>query len=182
MQAAAARQLRMRRLPDAMERLVVLLDHAAPEVRDAARTSLAEFNFIRFRSSFEVMDERTRRKIGPLVRKVDPSSISRLIDLLDSPSMTTRLRGLEMVIAMDASDDVFGLLVQLISDPDLTVRTDAVAALGQCRKTEALLLLRHAARDSNLCVREAARKSIEQFGRKDVLGTAHNPATPGGIR
>jgi HEAT repeat protein len=157
-QAAAARQLRQRRLPNAMERLVTLLDNPAPEVRDAARSSLAEFNFFRFRSAFEIMDERTRRRVGPLVRKVDPSSTARLIDLLDSPSMTTRLRGLEMTIAMEASDDVFGLLVQLLRDPDLGVRTEAVTALGKCHKPEALLMLRNAARDPILSVREAAKK------------------------
>ena len=76
-QAAAVRQLRHRGIHDAMERLVMLLDHSAVEVRDAARSSLAEFNFSRFRGAFDTMDDTTRRKIGRLVAKVDPTSISR---------------------------------------------------------------------------------------------------------
>ena len=37
-QAAAVRQLRARRVPDALQRLVALLDSRLPEVREAART------------------------------------------------------------------------------------------------------------------------------------------------
>ena len=59
-QAAAVRQLRPRRLPDALQRLVALLDSPSSEVRDAARSSLAEFNFIRYRAMFDLLDERCR--------------------------------------------------------------------------------------------------------------------------
>src|SRR5204862_2209801 len=58
-QAAAVRQLRARRIPNALQRLVALLDSRAPEVREAARSSLAEFNFTRYRTMFDLLDEQS---------------------------------------------------------------------------------------------------------------------------
>ena len=81
-QAAAVKQLRHRGLPDAMERLISLLDHSAPEVREAAQSSLHEFSFVRYRGSFDSMDQAARRKIGRLVAKVDLSTPQRLGELL----------------------------------------------------------------------------------------------------
>jgi HEAT repeat protein len=54
--AAAVAQLRDRQLPDALPTLVALLDAPQSEVRDAARSSLAEFNFVRYRAMFELLD------------------------------------------------------------------------------------------------------------------------------
>ena len=70
-QAAAVRQLRQRGLPDALRLLVSLLDSRSVEVRDAARTSLAEFNFVRYRAMFDLLDEKAVRTTGLLVHKVD---------------------------------------------------------------------------------------------------------------
>lgn len=165
-QAAAVRQLRHRGIHDAMERLVALLDHQAVEVRDAARSSLAEFSFSRYRGSFDAMDESTRQKIGRLVTKVDPSAISRLAEMLSSPSLSMKLRALEMVQAMGVADMVSGQLAQLIDDPDVAVRTDAATALGACHRFDAARLLNEAENDPSLCVQEAARRSIDQIAER----------------
>lgn len=162
-QAAAARQLRRRRLPDAMEKLVSMLDLEPTEVRDAARSSLAEFNFMRYQTSFEDMDELTRQSTGRLVRKIDPSAGPRLAELLASPSPSTRFRGLEMVIAMEAADLVFDDLERLLDDCELGVRTDVVTALGQCTHQDALTVLRKGAHDTHHCVREAAEISMQRI-------------------
>ncbi len=175
-QAAAVRQLRHRGIHDAMERLVVLLDHHAPEVRDAARSSLAEFNFSRFRGAFDTMDDDTRQKIGHLVAKVDPTAVTRLAELLTSPSLSTKLRALEMVQAMDVADTVFERLAQLLDDPDVGVRADAAAVMGGCRRFEALQLLYQAEDDPSHSVREAASRSVEQIAERaagnDGLGAS----------
>ena len=54
-QATAVRQMRSRRLPDSLKRLIRLLDSPSAEVRDAARSSLAEFNFVRYRAMFDLL-------------------------------------------------------------------------------------------------------------------------------
>jgi hypothetical protein len=180
-QAAAVRQLRHRGIHDAMERLVALLDHRAAEVRDAARSSLAEFNFSRYRGAFDTMDDSTRQKIGRLVAKVDPTSILRLAEQLSSPALSTKLRALEMVRSMGVADTVVEQLAQLIHDPDVAVRTDAAAVLGACRRFDALLLLQQAEDDPNLCVREAASRSIEQMAERDAGSTGIDATITGDL-
>lgn len=167
-QAAAARQLRERGFHDAMERLVLLLDHRAPEVRDAARSSLAEFNYSRYRSIYDSIDDESRQKIGRLVGKVDPTAVSRLSEDLASPALSTKMRALDMVQAMQAADEVFDRLAQLVSDPDVGVRAEAVAALGFCQREDAIPLLYEVERDVSLSVREAAHRSIDQIVDRSV--------------
>ena len=60
-QAAAVRQLRVRRLPEPHNALFGSLDSRSVEVRDAARSSLAEFNFVRYRTMFDLLDEESAR-------------------------------------------------------------------------------------------------------------------------
>lgn len=177
-QAAAVRQLRHRGIHDAMERLVVLLDHPAVDVRDAARSSLAEFNFTRYRGAFDSMDESTRSKIGRLVAKVDPTALPRLAEALTSPALSTKLRSLEMVQAMDAADVVFDRLALLIDDADVGVRTDAAIALGTCRQLEALQLLYRAEEDPSPSVRDAASRSIERISDRFAGASNLDPFTP----
>lgn len=176
-QAAAVRQLRHRGIHDAMERLVTLLDHPAIEVRDAARTSLAEFNFTRYRGAFDTMDEATRNKIGRLVAKVDPTAIPRLAEALTSPALSNKLRSLEMVHAMDVADLLFDRLAFLIDDPDVGVRTDAAIVLGESHQLEALQLLYRAEEDASPSVREAASRSIERISDRFTSTTGGAPFT-----
>jgi HEAT repeat protein len=160
--AAAIRQLRPRRLPGAMEKLVSLLDSPAAEVRDAARSSLSEFSFFRYQSLFESLEPAARRTTGKLVRKVDPMAVRRLAEMLNSPSVATKRRAIEMVAAMNAANDVCDDLIGLVEDPDLGLRTSAVAALGHSTSANALAALRKAESDPQRAVRDAAQKSVEQ--------------------
>jgi hypothetical protein len=170
-QAAAVKQLRERRVPNAMERLIVLLDDPAPEVRDAARSSLSEFSFVRYRKSFDSMDQPSRTKMGALVAKVDLSTPQRLGELLGAPSVSTKLHALEMVSAMDAADSVIEQLAQLSTHADPTVRIATIETLGSCRHADPLPLLFEAELDPNLYVREAASRTVDEIADR----TAGNP-------
>jgi len=174
-QAAAVRQLRERNFHDAMERLVTLLDHRAPEVRDAARSSLAEFNYSRYRGIYDSIDNESRQKIGRLVGKVDPTAVCRLAEDLSSPALSTKMRALDMVQAMQIADEVFDRLAQLVTDPDVGVRAEAVAALGYCQRDDAVTLLYEMERDVSMSVRDAALRSIDQIADRSVEATAPTP-------
>jgi HEAT repeat protein len=161
-QAAAVGQLRQRQFPDSLPTLVALLDSPQAEVREAARSSLAEFNFVRYRAMFELLDEKTLRTTGRLVRKVDQSSPQRLAEELSSPSSSTRRRGIAMAVAMDAVDDVGHHLVLLAEDEDAGVRLDAAEALAHGAGPEVISALVLATQDPHLSVRDAATASLEQ--------------------
>jgi hypothetical protein len=178
-QAAAVRQLRARRLPDALQRLVALLDSPSSEVRDAARSSLAEFNFIRYRAMFDLLDEDAARTTGKLVHKVDNTAIQKLSEELTSPSLTARLRGIELAVAMAAADDVLPQLIQLARHENGTVRKEAVLALGHCERGDARKALEAAAHDSVGSVVEAARQSLARLQTSEVRSSTANLTTAG---
>jgi HEAT repeat protein len=160
-QAAAVRQLRRRSFPDALKLLVGFLDSCSIEVRDTARSSLAEFNYVRYRAMFDLLDDKAARSTGTLVHKVDYSALDGLVEDLKSPSVSTRLRAIEMAIAMDAADDVCQQLIALAKSDNLPVRREAVAALGHCIEPSALEELRAAANDPHETIREVAIHALE---------------------
>jgi HEAT repeat protein len=167
--ATAVRQLRPRRLPDALQRLVALLDSPSNEVREAARSSLAEFNFIRYRAMFDLLDEQAVRTTGRLVRKVDHSARERLIEELSSPFIANRLRGIEMAVAMGAASDISDQLVELTQHENSIVRKEAVTALAACHGEIVETALEAAMLDPNRSVADAARHSRAQMS---ALGDA----------
>jgi HEAT repeat protein len=162
-QAAALRQLRARKLPDALKQLVARLNSTSAEVRDAVRSSLAEFNFIRYRAMFDLLDEEAQRSTGALVYKVDDSACERLIDELTSPSASSRIRGIEMAVAMQATQDVVDVLVELAGHENVSVRQEAVTALGHCHGNNAIEAIERATRDANRSVAEAAIQSLARL-------------------
>jgi HEAT repeat protein len=174
-EAAAAMQLRDRNTPDALPTLVALLDSPSKEVADAARSSLAEFNFVRYRAMFDALDEKTLQTTGMLVRKVDPSSLFRLKEELTSQSTATRRRGIAIARAMQFTDDVREHLIVLAEDDEVVVRLDAVTALGLCHGQEVKTALHLAAQDPRQSVREAAEKSLAQVEARDWTNGSRPP-------
>ncbi|HVT27338.1 MAG TPA: HEAT repeat domain-containing protein [Lacipirellulaceae bacterium] len=163
-QAAAVRQLRPRGQPDALPRLVALLDSRVPEVRDAARSSLAEFNFTRYRTMFDLLDDQSARTTGVLVHKIDHTAPQKLMEELSSPSITTILRAIDMTLAMEAANDVQQQLIELAAHENASVRREAVAALAYCRYDSVVGVLITATSDPNPMVAQAARSSLERLG------------------
>jgi HEAT repeat protein len=98
------------------------------------------------------------------------SSPQRLGELLGAPSISTKMRALEMVGAMGAADSVIEHLAPLVTHADPAVRTEAVAILGTCRHADPLPLLREAEQDPVSYVRDAASRSIDDFVDR-VAGT-----------
>jgi HEAT repeat protein len=178
-QATAIRQLRARSIPNALQRLVALLDSRSPEVREAARSSLAEFNFTRYRTMFDLLDEQSAHTTGVLVHKVDHSVPQKLIEELTSPSITNKLRGIDMAVTMEATGDVRQQLVDLARHENLTIRKEAITALAHCKSDEVIALLMTAATDPHHTIAEAAQASLAKLGLHPPNKTAHPVAHAG---
>ena len=146
--------------PRCMKLLVDRLDAPSVEVRDAARSSLAEFNFVRYRAMFDLLDDDAARSTGRLVHKVDQSANQKLQEELSSPSLSVRLRAIEMAIAMAATDDVQPQLSELAHHENVAVRKEAITALGLTHRPESEKILEIATHDPNGSVAEAARLSL----------------------
>jgi HEAT repeat protein len=161
-QAAAVRQLRDRQAPDALQRLVALLDSPSHEIREAARSSLAEFNFTRYRTMFDLLDEQAARTTGILVHKIDHTAQQQLIDELSSPSLTSKLRAIEIAIAMEVTTEVESQLIELLTHENVALRKEAVAALAHCHTNGAAEALEFATSDPVASIADAARKSLAE--------------------
>lgn len=160
-QAAAIRQLRQRGIPDALSRLIQLVDHPHPVVRAAARESLSEFNFERFTAAFDMLDDDVRQSTGVLVRKICPEAKQSLESELLARTHTRRLRALAMAVAMSAIDDVQAIIAQLLlEDRDHLVRSEAARVLAHAHGDSARSALQAALTDRSVAVQEAARTSL----------------------
>ncbi|MCC7474727.1 MAG: HEAT repeat domain-containing protein [Pirellulales bacterium] len=175
--SAAIRQLRARRLPEALEKLAEYLESTVPEIRDAARSSLAEFSFARFRAMFDLLGEAEARATGHLVRKIDHTASQKLIEELHASSIMSRLRGIEMAVAMAATDDLQPQLIELARHENDAIRREAILALGHSARAEGESVLAAASRDPNRGVAEAARQSLLQRRHRRTLSEndLHHP-------
>jgi HEAT repeat protein len=180
--AAAFRQLRQRRVPNALSLLVAELNSPSIEIREAARSSLAEFNFVRYRAMFDLLDDEAARTTGILVRQVDPSVREKLEEDLTAPSISTRKRGIEMAVAMKAIQDVSDQLVELARHENVALRTDAVTALGHAEGPRVVEALTAAARDSNRSVADAAQHSLSRLKSKTGNASSATLAAAGAAK
>jgi hypothetical protein len=114
-----------------------------------------------------LLDEKAVRTTGVLVHKVDLGVRDGLMQELRAPSMSSRLRGIEMAVAMDATQDVSDQLIELTRCDSVTLRQEAVAALGSCIGPRVLSALRLATQDISQSVRDAAIASLKRLSNAD---------------
>lgn len=162
-QANVTLQLRDRGIPGAITQLIRLLDSPHQDVRLAAQESLTEFNFNRYITMFDLMDEKIRASTGLLVMRVDPKAATELAGELKSRTRTRRLRGLEAAVAMDAVDQVEPMVIDLLSDTDHFVRAEAARTLGCCNTPLAYQALQTVLHDRSAAVRESAEQALNKL-------------------
>ncbi len=179
-QANVLRQLRQRGMQGALATLIAKLESPHEAVQQAARESLPEFRFERYLAAFESLDEQAQRSTGALVKRVDPETQPRLVEELGSLMRTRRLRGLAVVMAMQAADDFEPQLIELLEDEDHMVRHDAVRALGQCVTSTARDALVKAAGDTSPAVREAAESALAALPASQTTANQRDDAAEEG--
>ena len=159
-QAEAARQLRPRGIPGALSRLVGLLDSPHAVVQEAARQSLSEFSFDRYRAAFDFLANESRVTAGEIVKKVDVTLPEELRRDLLSMARARRLRAIEMTTASGTAQSVERELINNLEDEDHLVRAAAALALGQSGSDASRAALRTALADRSVVVQLAARESL----------------------
>jgi hypothetical protein len=162
-QAAAARQLRPRQLPDAVETLIGLLESPHAVVREAASVSLSDITFDRYLDAFDGWNDEMRLAEGLLVMQVDPKLAGRLVQELQSSSRSRQRRALEITSLLGLAPQVEATLVELAGDEDQYTRLEAIRLLGTLRTPLATEVVRAAINDKSLLVQEAARRSWDEM-------------------
>jgi HEAT repeat protein len=167
-QAAAVRQLRRRKLPDALATVVAKLDAEDVPVREAARESLSEFTFVRYITAYPKMSQAERRVDGRIVGKVDVRAADGLRRELKAPSPSIRLRAVQVAENMELIADVADTLVSLLRDnrEDLGVRAAAARVLGRCQLPAAEQALHELATDAPPALRQDVLESLISMNRQ----------------
>lgn len=159
-QAAAVSQLRQRGLSNTLSLLLDRLESPHLVVRQAARANLTEYGFKRYLASFDILNEAARRSTGKLVRRIDPQTVPLLREQFQADSRTKRLRAVAMAIVLELCEEFEAEALELLSDPDHVVRTEAARLLGYCPSPAAGEALRKALQDGSVVVQEAAAAAI----------------------
>ena len=174
-EAAIVAQLRSRHLPDAMSILIDKLDSEHEVVRDAAREGLAEFNFARYLSAFDMLDDEVRHNTGRLVKKVDPETVPGLAKELASGSQPRRTRALEIAVVIDAVEELEEEIIDMIKSDNHVTRCEAARTLARCNTEATRLALREALLDSSGPVQEAAENSLQALAELTSLAADEFP-------
>jgi HEAT repeats len=174
--AAAARQLRQRNVPGAIQRLLVLLDSQHPVEREAAQGGLVEFTLDRFAANFDDLTPESRRATGALVRRVDSQAAERIRQDLDAPQRGSRKRALEMALALDIVSHLEVAIAALLKDEDQFLRLEAIRALATKDSPLTRQALRDALLDNQPLVQQAAEAALQQLTRSDTVAELRDAA------
>jgi len=172
------KQLRARGIPGAITMLLEEIDAEHEVVRNAARGCLEEFNFERFVSSFDILDETVRESTGILVGKIDREAPFLLRKELKAPVRSRRLRALAMAVAMQLLDELEPDIIEMMADPDQFVRVEVVNTLALCPGDAARQVLRVAMLDRSSMVQDAAERELQRLAAAGV--TIPQPAAEEG--
>jgi HEAT repeat protein len=165
----ALAQLRPRGIPGALAILLERIDSPHHVVREAARESLAEFNFKRFLAAYDMLEEDVRRSTGLLVKRIDAQAIPQLRQELSSTSGRRRKRGLAIARTLQAVDAVEDTICELLAEDDHLIRAEAAMALGDCDSATARAALELALEDNSVAVREAVVESLARLDQRGSL-------------
>jgi len=176
--AAAARQLRVRNLPGATQRLLELLDSNHEGEREAARAGLVEFSWERFSANFDALTPEARAASGALVCRVDPQAVDNVRAELDAPTRSRRKRALEMAVALNALAQLQPQIVSLLKDEDQFLRIDTINTLAQLDNPLTRQALRDALLDQHTLVQQAAEAALANLTRADQTQSSVIAAEP----
>lgn len=167
--ASAARQLRERNLPGAIQRLLLMLDSPHSQEREAARLGLAEFTLERFAANFDEMTAEQRQSAGTMVRRVDSEAVGRIRSELASPQRAARRRALEFAAALDVIGQLEQPIAALLKDDDQYIRIEAIRTLATKDSPLVRQAIRDALLDSSPLVQQAAEAAIAELTRGDTV-------------
>lgn len=163
-QAWATSQLRDRQVPDAIPMLLDRLDSPIEEVREAARAELCSFDLQHALEWLEKLSPQACHRLGEMLQKIDPMTVSRLKIELKHPIQQRRLQAVHAAYTLNLHGQVAPTLLELLEDDDVAVRHAAAEVLGHVPSPEAIAGLQAVLNDSDFRVRETAEKSLKQIG------------------
>lgn len=162
--AAAAHLSRLDR-PRARRLAVALLSSPHPRLRRWAARAVGDFAFAQYWENFDRLPHSQRLYVGRALFKIGPLALQRLHERARSPEPAQRLRAIRIARLARQVQAALPLLLELARDPSPTVRSCALAALGELPQPDpqARQLLLAALADPDYRARANAVEALERL-------------------
>jgi hypothetical protein len=168
-------------------RILQLLDHPDHAVVEALRHVLRPLHVDCFLRNIDSIPLTNFRRLGGMMRKIDPRIVEVLSDEMRCPVMERRLRAIKVAKACDVVDAVESLLAHAAIHDHRETRLVAIDTLAFGASAESLDALRQIAEGPVGALRDAAIRSLELRGDdgrvSEVINSAAHDASkrPSGI-
>jgi HEAT repeat protein len=161
-QAEAVKHLRGCEVPNALMKLLQLLQSPHAEVQAAARTSLEEFSFANYLDSFEHLTSELRKASGSLVKRVNPHLVADLLTEMRGNGRARRQRAVEMMVVLEMVPQLEPGLIELAHGEDHALRLEALRLLGTIGSETARLAIMKLTYDADFTVQALAQQLIAE--------------------
>jgi HEAT repeat protein len=158
---AAARVLMARAVPGLAALLAPLVKSEHLELSRLAMRAVAEESFKRYMAAFDQLDEQTRQKAAQAISKIDAGLIDRLRSEIESLDGTRRYKALRIVEYAHKEDELRPILMDLLYDADVKVRSTAIKTVQLAGSAEGMRILIDALNDPDRRVRANAVEALE---------------------
>lgn len=145
-----------------LERLIRLLDRAYSPLVNQIRRLLRPLHAEHALPRFERLRPRSRRRLGRVVRMVDPDAIERIRERLRHPVLAQRLEAIAAAESLAAVDDLLEPLSAVARGDHQEARRRAAQALGEGEGEASLKVLEEMAEFPDSAVRDAALAAIRR--------------------
>lgn len=147
-----------------LERLIRLLDHPNPSVVRGIRRILAPLHAEQILPRFDTLRARSRRRLGRVVRRIDPSAIDRVREKLRHPVLAQRLQAIAAADALAALDQLADSLLPIVRADHQEARRRIAMLLAEADGEETLNILREMSEFPDSTARDTA---LEALNRRD---------------
>ena len=158
------RLMKSRCLKDADMTLLKMVERPELEIRQAIYELVPDLHADVFASKIGQMTQNTAKKLGRLVRMIDPNLPTLLNDELGSALPVRRMAACEVVRATGFGDKFENKIVDLaLSDSDTNVRVAAINTMSQILTVHALETLKNLTKDRGMSIRNAAAEAVQTW-------------------
>lgn len=158
--------LRQRGIPNVMGHLIALLDHPEPMVQQAVRGSLSDLSFARYISTYDQMQDPTRRALGVMMLRIDPNARQTLRDELATRHRQHRMRAARIVRLLELHQEFLSDLMALLADADRLVRREAIEVFAGLDEPGIVEELARPALDPAHQMHQGAREALDHLRRE----------------
>ncbi|MDA1163514.1 MAG: HEAT repeat domain-containing protein [Planctomycetota bacterium] len=172
-EAWATRLLRSQKLANTFPELLKRLDGNLEIIRDAARDELFSFDVKRLLELFPQLSPAQCRQCGTTLLKINPDATNELNQEMSHAFRQRRMRAIQATESLGLVEQLYGSIVNALSDPEASVRRTAIETIGRNPSSKALDAIMNAVEDDHRSVRDSARRTLSHLRQQLSVASGH---------